>query len=158
MSALAKELDAAAAMSDESLAEARSALDAKEAEIRDAGRAIRASGKYLSNRDAWRAYRMAPDRRAFYTAHRRELEACNDARRTLADLFPDGKAPSINELRETKARLECERDTLYEKWCDERHLNREISTAKRNIDAVLGRSRNEKAMQLRKDRDGIELE
>ena len=56
------------------------ALKSKEAEIRRMGQAIRASGGYLSNRGVWRAYREAPDRRAFYVTHKRELEECNRAR------------------------------------------------------------------------------
>ena len=131
------ELDAAAGISAKSLSDASDALGAKEAEIRRVGRAIRASGRYLSNRDAWRAYRTSTNRRAFYLAHRRELEACNEARKALAELFPNGKVPAIGEMREEKARLERERDALYENWCDERHRHREISTAKRNIDALL---------------------
>lgn len=131
------ELDAAKSLSSRALSEAKASLDAKEAEIRRIGRAIRASGKYLSNREAWRAYRASSNRRAFYLAHRRELEECNEARKALAEIFPDGRPPTIREMREEKARLERERDALYENWCDERKRNWDISIAKSNIDYIL---------------------
>ncbi|MBQ6391534.1 MAG: relaxase/mobilization nuclease domain-containing protein [Eggerthellaceae bacterium] len=151
------ELDAAVELSTKALSNADDALKSKEAEIRRMGQAIRASGRYLSNRDAWRAYREAPDRRGFYVVHKRELEECNKARKTLSELFPGGKAPSLKEMRETKARLERERDALYERWCDERHRHREISIAKRNVDAALG-GRMDRVAGMRRERGGPELE
>ena len=60
-------------------------------------------------------------------------------------------------MRETKARLERERDALYERWCDERHRHREVSIAKRNVDAALG-GRMDRLAEMSKKRGGLELE
>lgn len=133
-----EELDEALAMSTEALAAAEESLSATEVALGCANRAIRASGAYLSNRDAWRAYRASPDRKAFYLAHRRELEACNAARRELKELFPEGRAPSLNELKAEKQRFVRERNAKYEAWTTERFRQRELLTAKRNVDAILG--------------------
>ena len=100
-------------------------------------RGIRASGAYLSTRGTWRAYRASPDRRAFYRTHKRELEKCNEARKELAEIFPGGTCPAMNELKAERARLERERDACYERWCEERHRHRELEIAKRNVDTVL---------------------
>ena len=70
-------------------------------------------------------------------AHRRELEACNKARKELKEIFPDGKAPSLNELKSEKQRLVAERNKKYEAWTNERYRHRELETAKRNVDAIL---------------------
>ena len=147
------ELDAAKSLSTKSLSEAKSSLDAKEAEIRRVGRTIRASGEYLSSREIWRAYRASRDRRAFYLAHRRQLEQCNEARKVLSEIFGDEKPPTIKEMREEKARLERERDVLYEKWCDERKRNWDITRAKSNIDYILDDHMNRKPKARAKDRD-----
>ena len=58
-------------------------------------------------------------------------------------------------MREEKARLERERDALYENWCVERRRHREISTAKRNIDALLEGKMNSrlKALSISKSHD-----
>ena len=151
------DLDAAVEQSTKELSNIDDALKSKEAEIRRIGQAIRASGGYLSNRGVWRAYREASNRRAFYVTHKRELEECNWARKTLSELFPGGKAPSLKETMETKSRLERERDSLYERWCDERHRHREISVAKSNVDAALG-GRMERVAGMRMKRGGPELE
>jgi hypothetical protein len=103
------ELDAALELSTDALEAAEASLSATEVSLSRTNRAIRASGAYLSNRSAWRAYRASPDRKAFYMAHRRELEACNEARKELKEIFPDGKAPSLNELKAEKQRLVAER-------------------------------------------------
>lgn len=100
-------------------------------------RGIRASGAYLSTRNAWRAYRASSDRRAFYLAHRRELEKCNAARKELAEIFPSGTCPAMDDLKAERTRLERERDACYERWCDERRRHRELETAKRNVDTIL---------------------
>lgn len=71
-------------------------------------------------------------------AHRRELEACNRARRELKEIFPDGKVPSLNDLKAERQRLTLERNKRYEAWTNERYRLRELETAKRNVDAVLG--------------------
>ena len=96
---------------------AEASLSTTEAFLSRTNRAIRASGTYLANRSVWRAYRASPDRKAFYMAHRRELEACNKARKELKEVFPDGRAPSLNELKAEKQRLVAERNKLYEAWC-----------------------------------------
>ena len=153
-----EELDAAKSLSSKSPSEAKASLDAKEAEIRRVGRAIRASGEYLSNRDTWRAYRAATDRRAFYVRHRPALEECNRARKVLAETFPDGKVPTIKEMRGTRARLDRERDALYEKWCDARKRNWDIALAKSNIDYILDNRAGREQKARAKDRGrGLEL-
>jgi len=133
-----EELDAAVELSSEALEAAETSLSATESALSRTNKAIRASGAYLSNRGVWRAYRASPDRRAFYMAHKRELEACNGARRELKKLFPDGKPPTLSELKAEKQRLIAERNAKYDAWTTERYRHRELETAKRNVDAILG--------------------
>lgn len=154
------ELEDALSMSSASLAAAKESLEATESALKRANRAIRASGTYLSNQAVWRDYRPSPDRKAFYIAHRCELEACNSARKELKELFPEGRAPSVNELKAERDKLVLERNARYESWVDERYRHRELEAAKRNVDAILG-ARGEAVAVLgggRSRRDGGELE
>lgn len=152
-----EELDAALDLSTEALEAAEASLSATEASLSRTNRAIRASGAYLANRSVWRAYRASPDRKAFFMAHRRELEACNKARKELKEIFPDGKAPSLNELKAEKQRLVAERNKQYEAWTNERYRHRELETAKRNVDAILN-GNFEKEKERGNRRSGGELE
>ena len=90
-------------------------------------------------------------------AHRRELEACNKARKELKEIFPDGRAPSLNELKAEKQRLVAERNKLYEAWTNERYRHRELETAKRNVDAILD-GNFERGKERGNRRSGGELE
>ena len=146
-------------MSEKTLAAAKVSLDATDEGLSRINRAISASGAYLSTRNMWRAYRASSDRRAFYLAHKRELEKCNTARNELAELFPGGTCPAMNDLKAERRRLVIERNGKYEDWTTERYRHRELMTAKRNVDAVLGG--NVDAVIDRKDsrqRSGEELE
>ena len=151
------ELDAALELSSESLAAAEASLRAAEASLSRVNRAIRASRAYLANRNVWRDYRASPDRKAFYMAHRRELEACNAARKELKELYPEGRAPSINELRAERERFILERNGKYESWVNERYRRRELETAKRNVDAMLGnRKSSQKVRELQRKNGELE--
>lgn len=154
-----EELEAALDMSAKSLAAAKESLDATDEALARANRAISASGAYLSTRNTWRAYRASSDRRAFYLAHKRELEKCNVARNELAELFPDGTCPAMNDLKAERRRLVIERNGKYEDWTTARYRHREIMTAKRNVDAVLGGKANAiVGKEETRQRNGEELE
>lgn len=126
-----EELETAIQFPSNSLTAAESRLRETEASLVRVNRAIKATGAYLSNRNTWNQYRTAKDRRAFYLQHKRELEACNKARRELKELFPDGKAPSINELKAEKEVLAQRRNGDYERYTNERFRHRELVTAKK---------------------------
>ena len=132
-----EELETASEFSSSSLAAAEAKLKETEASLTRINRAIKASGIYLSNRNIWNEYRSTKDRRAFYVQHKRELEACNKARQELKELFSDGKAPSINELKAEKEALAQRRNGDYERYTNERFRHRELVTAKRNVDTIL---------------------
>lgn len=149
-----EELEAALDMSSEALAAAEKTLSATENALNRTNRAIRASGAYLSNRRVWQAYRTSPDRKAFYMAHRRELETCNKARKELKEIYPDGKAPSLNDLKAEKQRLVQERNRKYEAWTTERYRHRELETAKRNVDSILGEGEHRRSNRDNHRNDG----
>ena len=132
-----EELEAALGVSAESLAAAKASLAATEAALARINRGIRASGAYLSTRNAWRAYRASLDRRAFYLAHKRELEKCNAARKELSEIFPGGTCPAMDDLKAERRRLVAERNGRCEDWTTMRQRHRELEIAKRNVDTIL---------------------
>ena len=110
----------------------------------------------MASRETWRAYKAAGDRKAFYAQHRQQLEACNAARRELKELFPDGTAPSINELKAEKVRLSKLRGTQYEAWTNARYRHRELNTARRNVEAILDAKQPQREAQRSRKEDTLE--
>lgn len=151
-----EELDRAYKLSAQQLSDARDSLHETEESLAKTNRAIRASGAYLANRETWRAYKAAGDCKAFYAQHRQQLEACNAARRELKDLFSNGTAPSINELKAEKERFSKTRDAQYEAWTNARYRHRELDTARRNVEAILDAKQPQREAQRSRKEDTLQ--
>lgn len=119
--------------------EAKAALEALrrcEGELSRTNRAISALGRYYANRGAWEGYRATGDRRAYYAANSAGIKACEAARNEIREIFPEGRAPSMADLKGAKAALEAERDMLYEAYSDSRYRLGQLRRAIGNVEEV----------------------
>ena len=76
--------------------------------------------------------------------HEAEIEVYRAARATMSAILDGAKLPKMDRLKEEGRRLAAEKKELYAEYREARREMREVTTAKANIDYLLGLTGQEK--------------
>lgn len=125
---------------DEALRELRSTrkeLDSKKEDLRDVNEQIHFTGQYLSTKKVYENLKNAKNKDKYRLQHNADLikfEASRDYLRKRAD---GKKLPTLSQLKQQKAALIKQGESLYATMDQKRASFKEIDTMRRNMDAIL---------------------
>ena len=84
---------------------------------------------------------------AFRQKHLQEISAYEEAREYLKSLYSDSKIPDMKKLKNEKAVLTNELESLKQELATARNLQKELQTVHGNVTAILGNDTNLKSKQ-----------
>lgn len=113
---------------------------AAERELRLINQQIKYLRRFYANRKVYAQYEEAEDALHFQLEHREAIQAFAESELHLRDLFPDGKFPSLVDLREKKAELVERRDKLKAEYRAQAAEKRHMDVVWKNVCYILGRS------------------
>lgn len=97
---------------------------------------------YQQTRPVYEKYKKAKFKAAFYASNEASLILYEAAVKNLKAMQTKGKKlPSLATLQEDYARLEAEKDKLYEEYTKLKKQVKQLDTAKRNVDSILRQQR-----------------
>ena len=103
-----------------------------------------ATVNYAKTRPVFEAYKAARYSRKYLVEHEAEIEVYRAARATMSAILDGAKLPKMDRLKEEGRRLAAEKTELYAEYREARREMREVTTAKANIDYLLGLTGQEK--------------
>ena len=103
-----------------------------------------ATVNYAKTRPVFEAYKAARYSRKYLAEHEAEIEIYRAARATMSAILDGAKLPKMDRLKEEGRRLAAEKKELYAEYREARREMREATTAKANIDYLLGLTGQEK--------------
>lgn len=103
-----------------------------------------ATVNYAKTRPVFEAYKAARYSRKYLVEHEAEIEVYRAARATMSAILDGAKLPKMDRLKEEGRRLAAEKKELYAEYREARREMREVTTAKANIDYLLGLTGQEK--------------
>ena len=113
---------------------------AAERDLRLINQQIKHLGRFYANRKVYAQYEEAENALQFRLEHREAIQAYAESELHLRDLFPDGKFPSLVDLREKKAELVKRRDKLKAEYKAQAGEKRHMDVVWKNVCYILGRS------------------
>ena len=103
-----------------------------------------ATVNYAKTRSVFEAYKAARYSRKYLAEHEAEIEIYRAARATMSAILDGAKLPKMDRLKEEGRKLAAEKKELYAEYREARREMREVTTAKANIDYLLGLTGQEK--------------
>lgn len=103
-----------------------------------------ATVNYAKTRPVFEAYKAARYSRKYLAEHEAEIEIYRAARATMSTILDGAKLPKMDRLKEEGRRLAAEKKALYAEYREARREMREVTTAKANINYLLGLTGQEK--------------
>lgn len=103
-----------------------------------------ATVNYAKTRPVFEAYKAARYSRKYLAEHEAEIEIYRAARATMSAILGGAKLTKMDRLKEECRKLAAEKKELYAEYRESRWEMREITTAKANIDYLLGLTGQEK--------------
>lgn len=131
-------------------------LKGVEARLREIQPIIKNIGNYQRLKPVYAAFQKAKDRSQFRSQHEAELVIFEAARSTLLAIQGDGKLPSLKSLQTEQEQLSQEQQRLYEERASLKKQEKQITTIKANVDALLHldeQGRTEKTQEQKKQRE-----
>lgn len=95
-------------------------------------------GQYLSTKSIYGEFLKAPNKKIFRQAHSDELAQYEEALQILKQYSPDGKFPTMKDLRAEKAQLTIQKDAQYDTYHYFKDYHKELQTVCANVDSILG--------------------
>ena len=95
-------------------------------------------GQYLSTKSIYGEFLKAPNKKIFRQAHSDELAQYEEALQILKQHSPDGKFPTMKDLRAEKEQLTIQKDAQYDTYHYFKDYHKELQTVCANVDSILG--------------------
>ena len=99
---------------------------------------LRDLGQYLSTKSIYGEFLKAPNKKIFRQAHSDELAQYEEALQILKQHSPDGKFPTMKDLRAEKEQLTIQKDAQYDTYRYFKDYHKELQTVCANVDSILG--------------------
>lgn len=93
---------------------------------------------YKKYKEVFAEWRASSWSKKYAAEHEKELRVFKEAR-AVFDALPDKKVPSLKQIAEEQQQLIDEKQALYSQMREEKAKERELLTAKANVDALLYR-------------------
>ena len=119
---------------------ASKALEETRSQIRQTNEAIHYLGVYLSHKSTYKEFLSSRNKALFRSRHATEITEYEDAVKRLKDMYPEGKHPSIKDLKEKKAQLLKLREKQEEDLAPYSEQRRTMQVVAHNVSAILGRN------------------
>lgn len=121
----------------------KSRSDAKftEAKLKKVNEQIRYLGQYLSTKSVYGDFLKSGNKKSFRQAHAEDIAKYEEALRILKQHSPDGKFPTMKDLRTEKEQLTIQKDAQYDTYHYFKDYHRELQTVCANVDNILGTER-----------------
>ena len=106
-----------------------------------ASRIIRYLGQYLSTKSVYGDFLKSGNKKSFRQAHAEDIAKYEEALRILKQHSPDGRFPTMKDLRAEKEQLTIQKDAQYDTYHYFKDYHRELQTVCANVDNILGTER-----------------
>ncbi|NCB92436.1 MAG: rlx protein [Clostridia bacterium] len=123
----------------EKLKEARKTVKATEQELKSVNEQIHYLGQYLANKAVYGQMLKSRNKKKFRQEHSSEIELYETAVKTLKEKSPDGKLPTMKNLKAEKAKLSIQKKAQYDTYHYFQDYQKELRTVCTNVDAILGK-------------------
>lgn len=123
------------------MAKARSDAKFTEAKLKKVNEQIRYLGQYLSTKSAYGDFLKSGNKKSFRQAHAEDIAKYEEALRILKQHSPDGRFPTMKDLRAEKEQLTIQKDAQYDTYHYFKDYHRELQTVCANVDNILGTER-----------------
>ena len=123
------------------MAKARSDAKFTEAKLKKVNEQIRYLGQYLSTKSVYGDFLKSSHKKSFRQAHAEDIAKYEEALRILKQHSPDGKFPTMKDLRAEKEQLTIQKDAQYDTYHYFKDYHRELQTVCANVDNILGTER-----------------
>ena len=120
------------------MAKARGDAKLTESKLRKTNEQIHYLGQYLSTKSIYGEFLKAPNKKIFRQAHLDELAQYEEALQILKQHSPDGKFPTMKDLRAEKEQLTIQKDAQYDTYHYFKDYHKELQTVCANVDSILG--------------------
>ena len=127
-------------LAEDQYATASKALEEMRSQIRQTNEAIHYLGIYLSHKSTYKEFLSSRNKALFRSRHATEITEYEDAVKRLKDMYPEGKHPSIKDLKEKKAQLVKLREKQEVDLAPYSEQHRTMQIVTHNVSAILGRN------------------
>lgn len=98
------------------MAKARSDAKFTEAKLKKVNEQIRYLGQYLSTKSVYGDFLKSGNKKSFRQAHAEDIAKYEEALRILKQHSPNGKFPTMKDLRAEKEQLTIQKDAQYDTY------------------------------------------
>lgn len=123
------------------MAKARSDAKFTEAKLKKVNEQIRYLGQYLSTKSVYGDFLKSGNKKSFRQAHAEDIAKYEEALRILKQHSPDGRFPTMKDLRAEKEQFTIQKDAQYDTYHYFKDYHRELQTVCANVDNILGTER-----------------
>ena len=120
------------------MAKARGDAKLTESKLRKTNEQIHYLGQYLSTKSIYGEFLKAPNKKIFRQSHSDELARYEEALQILKQHSPDGKFPTMKDLRAEREQLTIQKDAKYDTYRYFKDYHKELQTVCANVDSILG--------------------
>ena len=126
------------------MAKARSDAKLTEAKLKKVNEQIHYLGQYLSIKSVYADFLKSTNKKDFRQNHADEIAKYEEALQFLKQNSPDGKLPTMKDLRSEKELLVQQKDTQYETYQYFKDYHRELQTVCSNVASILNQPSTQK--------------
>ena len=126
------------------MAKARSDAKLTEAKLKKVNEQIHYLGQYLSIKSVYADFLKSTNKKDFRQNHADEIAKYEEALQFLKQNSPDGKLPTMKDLRSEKELLVQHKDTQYETYQYFKDYHRELQTVCSNVASILNQPSTQK--------------
>ncbi|MDI9243189.1 relaxase/mobilization nuclease domain-containing protein [Fusibacillus kribbianus] len=117
--------------------ETLAAVKATEARLHVVDKMYQARLSILKNRDVYKQYLNAPNRKKFRESHAAEILLYEAARKELRELTGEKKFPPLKDIKAERSVLYRQKHARYEDYSDARSHDRELENIEANVRSIL---------------------
>lgn len=129
------------------MAKARSDAKLTEAKLKKVNEQIHYLGQYLSTKSVYADFLKSTNKKDFRQNHADEIAEYEEALQFLKQNSPDGKLPTMKDLRSEKELLVQQKSAQYETYQYFRDYHRELQTVCENVNHILDASQTKQQEQ-----------
>ena len=129
------------------MAKARSDAKLTEAKLKKVNERIHYLGQYLSTKSVYADFLKSTNKKDFRQNHADEIAKYEEALQFLKQNSPDGKLPTMKDLRSEKELLVQQKSAQYETYQYFRDYHRELQTVCENVNHILDASQTKQQEQ-----------
>lgn len=94
-------------------------------------------GQYLSTKSVYGDFLKSTNKKSFRQVHAEDIAKYEEALHILKQHSPDGKFPTMKDLRTEKEQLTIQKDAQYDTYHYFRDYHKELQTVCANVDSIL---------------------